>query len=226
MSYHQFTSDERKCLWELHRKNLSIRKIADALGRAPSSVSRELRRNRSEKGTWHPFPAHKKAKARRRHLRNSSLQTDLELRAYVIDGLNHFWTPEEIAGRWSLAHPDRPVSFATIYRHIKRKLLPGIEPKTHLRRRGKRKVNRNATSTPFILTALSLTGLMKLRTGYASEIGKAIPSSERRAKARLSRLLTAAQGSSLAALLPHARPLKLGKPFSMPWKDCLFALFL
>ena len=62
MSYHQFTSDERKCLWELHRKNLSIRKIADALGRAPSSVSRELRRNRSEKGTWHPFPAHKKAK--------------------------------------------------------------------------------------------------------------------------------------------------------------------
>ena len=144
MSYHQFTSDERKCLWELHRKNLSIRKIADALGRAPSSVSRELRRNRSEKGTWHPFPAHKKAKARRRHLRNSSLQTDLELRAYVIDGLNHFWTPEEIAGRWSLAHPDRPVSFATIYRHIKRKLLPGIEPKTHLRRRGKRKVNRNA----------------------------------------------------------------------------------
>lgn len=144
MSYHQFTSDERKCLWELHSKNLSIRKIADALGRAPSSVSRELRRNRSEKGTWHPFPAHKKAKARRRHLRNSSLQTDLELRAYVIDGLNHFWTPEEIAGRWSLAHPDRPVSFATIYRHIKRKLLPGIEPKTHLRRRGKRKVNRNA----------------------------------------------------------------------------------
>lgn len=82
------------------------------------------------------------------------------------------------------------------------------------------------TSTPFILTALSLTGLMKLRTGYASEIGKAIPSSERRAKARLSRLLTAVQGSSLAALLPHARPLKLGKPFSMPWKDCLFALFL
>lgn len=49
MSYHQFTSDERKCLWELHRKNLSIRKIADALGRAPSSVSRELRRNRVRK---------------------------------------------------------------------------------------------------------------------------------------------------------------------------------
>ena len=42
MSYHQFTSDERKCLWELHRKNLSIRKIADALGRAPSSVSRDM----------------------------------------------------------------------------------------------------------------------------------------------------------------------------------------
>ncbi len=168
------------------------------------SVSRELRRNRSEKGTWHPFPAHKKAKARRRHLRNSSLQTDLELRAYVIDGLNHFWTPEEIAGRWSLAHPDRTVSFATIYRHIKRKLLP-----PELNRRpifaavASGKSTAMPTTTPFIPTALSLTGLMKLRTGYASEIGKAIPSSERRAKARLSRLLTAVRGSSLATLLPH-----------------------
>lgn len=144
MSYHQFTSDERKCLWELLKSGLSIRSIADALGRAPSSVSRELRRNRNEKGTWHPFPAHKKAKQRRRHLRNSSLQTDLELREYVIGHLKIFWSPEEIAGCWSKDHPDRPVSTSTIYRHIKRKLLPEIDQKVHLRRRGKRKVNRNA----------------------------------------------------------------------------------
>lgn len=226
MSYHQFTSDERKCLWELHRKNLSIRKIADALGRAPSSVSRELRRNRSEKGTWHPFPAHKKAKARRRHLRNSSLQTDLELRAYVIDGLNHFWTPEELrdAGRLLIltARSVSPPFTATLSENC----FPELNRRPIFAAVASGKLTAMPTSTPFIPTALSLTGLMKLRTGYASEIGKAIPSSERRAKARLSRLLTAVRGSSLATLLPHARPLKLGKPFSMPWKDCLFALFL
>ena len=222
MSYHQFTSDERKCLWELHRKNLSIRKIADALGRAPSSVSRELRRNRSEKGTWHPFPAHKKAKARRRHLRNSSLQTDLELRAYVIDGLNHFWTPEEIAGRWSLAHPDRPVSFATIYRHIKRKLLPGIEPKTHLRRRGKRKVNRNANFNTIHPDRIipDWPDEIKNRLRIGDWEGDSIVGAKGKGAA------VTLVDRSLAALLPHARPLKLGKPFSMPWKDCLFALFL
>ena len=43
MSYHQFTSDERKCLWELHRKNLSIRKIADALkGEGTAQTSPQL----------------------------------------------------------------------------------------------------------------------------------------------------------------------------------------
>ena len=172
MSYHQFTSDERKCLWELHRKNLSIRKIADALGRAPFGLLRKLR----DAGRLLILTA-----------RSVSPPFTATLSENCFPELNR-----------------RPI-FAAV---------------------ASGKLTAMPTSTPFIPTALSLTGLMKLRTGYASEIGKAIPSSERRAKARLSRLLTAVRGSSLATLLPHARPLKLGKPFSMPWKDCLFALFL
>ena len=144
MSYHQFTSDERICLWELLEKGFSIRAIARALGRAPSSVSRELKRNSSKKGIYHPFPAQKKAKQRRKHLRHSSLQEDTELQAYVITHLKRFWPPAAIAGRWSLQHPERQISVSTIYRHINRGLLPEIDRKQHLRRRGKRKVNRNA----------------------------------------------------------------------------------
>lgn len=144
MSYHQFTSDERICLWELLEKGYGIRAISRALGRAPSSVSREIKRNSNKKGTYHPFPAHKKAKQRRRHLRQSSLQSDPELMKYVLDGLQNFWPPETIACTWSLRHPERKISFSTIYRHIDRCLLPGIEPQQHLRRRGKRKVNRQA----------------------------------------------------------------------------------
>lgn len=138
MSYHQFTRDERFCLWELNSKGLSIRKIAGALGRSASSVSRELKRNSSSKG-YHPIPAHTKAKKRKRLLRSSSLQTDPELNAYVISHLKEYWPPQAIAGRWSMIHPDRPISASTIYRHIKRNTLPDIDRKQHLRRRGKRR---------------------------------------------------------------------------------------
>ncbi|MGN0779000.1 MAG: helix-turn-helix domain-containing protein [Aristaeellaceae bacterium] len=48
MSYHQFTSDERICLWELLEEGYGIRAISRALGRAPSSVSREIKRNSSK----------------------------------------------------------------------------------------------------------------------------------------------------------------------------------
>lgn len=144
MSYHQFTSQERFCLWELLEKGYSIRAISRAMGRAPSSVSRELKRNRSKKGNYHPLPAQRKANQRRRHLRDSSLQRDTELKEYVITHLKQFWPPASIAGRWSLENPDRKVSVSTIYRHINRELLPEINRKQHLRRLGKRKVNRNA----------------------------------------------------------------------------------
>jgi IS30 family transposase len=48
-SYKHFTLDERKYLQQLLADGYSIRKAADALGRNPSSVSRELKRNRSNK---------------------------------------------------------------------------------------------------------------------------------------------------------------------------------
>ena len=52
MSYHQFTSEERFCLWELLEKGHSIRAISRAMGRSPSTISRELKRNRSKKGNY------------------------------------------------------------------------------------------------------------------------------------------------------------------------------
>lgn len=144
MSYHQFTSEERFCLWELLEKGHSIRAISRATGRSPSTISRELKRNRSKKGNYHPLPAQRKANQRRRHLRDSSLQRDAELKEYVITHLKQFWPPAAIAGRWALENPDRTISVSTIYRHINCGLLPEIDRKQHLRRRGKRKVNRNA----------------------------------------------------------------------------------
>ena len=107
MSYHQFTSEERFCLWRLLEKGYSIRAISRAMDRAPSTISRELKRNKSKKGTYNPLPAQRKANQRRRHLRNSSLHEDAELKEYVITHLKQFWPPAAIAGRWTLENPDR-----------------------------------------------------------------------------------------------------------------------
>ena len=53
LSYTHFTHDERICLHNLVREGLSIRQIACQLGRSPSTISRELKRNSSSKGYHH-----------------------------------------------------------------------------------------------------------------------------------------------------------------------------
>ena len=53
LSYTHFTHDERICLHNLVREGLSIRQIACRLGRSPSTISRELKRNSSSKGYHH-----------------------------------------------------------------------------------------------------------------------------------------------------------------------------
>ena len=66
--YHHFTIEERTCLRKYYMEGLSFRKIAKLLGRSPSSISREVMRNRSfmnVKPTYYPHTAHKKYLFRR-----------------------------------------------------------------------------------------------------------------------------------------------------------------
>ena len=65
------SEEDRIGIADLRRSGLSIRKIADKLGRAPSTVSRELRRNGRRDGQYRPFEAHRWAVQRRarRHQR-------------------------------------------------------------------------------------------------------------------------------------------------------------
>lgn len=48
-SYTHFTLSEREYLQESLEKGKSLRKIAEALGRSPSTISREVKRNWSKK---------------------------------------------------------------------------------------------------------------------------------------------------------------------------------
>ena len=58
-SYTHFTLSERKYLQEFFEKGDSIRSIAKSLGRSPSTISRELKRNWSKKANhYHHWKAH------------------------------------------------------------------------------------------------------------------------------------------------------------------------
>jgi len=143
-SYKHFTLEERKYLQELLSQGYSFRKIASFLGRAPSSVSREVRRNQSQGKSkadnphrYHHWRAHICTLCRRRQKRRTAIPHGSTVFEYVLEKLRQFWSPEQIAARWKMEHPGETLSFSTIYRYIHRRDLPGIHKKMHLRRRGK-----------------------------------------------------------------------------------------
>ena len=47
MNYHHLTIEERCCIRKFYKKGFSYRKIAELIGRSPSTVSREINRNRT-----------------------------------------------------------------------------------------------------------------------------------------------------------------------------------
>ena len=145
LSYTHFTRIERIKLGELKKKGKSIREIARELGRSPSSVSRELRRNQNKNGSYHFWAATIRYILRRRKCHPASrLEEGTEIRSYVESGLSRDWSPETIAACWNKNHPENRLSHSTIYRWLAAGKLKGFSRKTHLRRRGKRIQTRNA----------------------------------------------------------------------------------
>ena len=153
-SYKHFTLEERKYLQELLSEGYSLRKIAAILERSPSSVSREVKRNRTRSQPKHKpdnpyWYNHWRAQilytVRRRKQYRRALKPGTQEWEFVVAGLQRYWSPEAICGRWRLEHPDRkPLCISTLYRYVKQKRFPSITPKTHLRRRGKKNQTRNA----------------------------------------------------------------------------------
>jgi IS30 family transposase len=90
------TLEERERLAALKAEGLSLRAIAGRLGRAASTVSRELRRNALPKGGY--LPVHAEGCCRERRQRQAILERDERLGRFVRERLLEGWTPERIAG--------------------------------------------------------------------------------------------------------------------------------
>ena len=100
----------------------SARQIALRVGRAPSTVARELARNVSgSPRRYRPFPAHIQAAVRARRDRPRKLAPGAPVRALVCELLRQDYSPGQIAGRLKRDHPGRPelhVSHETIYQAL------------------------------------------------------------------------------------------------------------
>jgi IS30 family transposase len=115
---------DRLQIADLERLGYSIRKISIELGRHPSTVKRELDRNRDKRGRYLPHGADDAARLRRRRPREHKLVASPRLRLLVQRKLNRYWSPDEICGWLRLTFPaDESMRLCaeTIYRAL---LLP------------------------------------------------------------------------------------------------------
>lgn len=144
--YTHFTLEERESLYLLLTLNKKISEIAKELGRSKSTISREIKRNSNKStGKYNSWGANSLYHRRRKKCRRKPrIDKGSELYEYICEKLGQYWSPQIIAAKWNLEHPDDTVAFTTIYVAVKRNFFDGITSKTHLRRRGKRRYARRS----------------------------------------------------------------------------------
>jgi IS30 family transposase len=115
-SYGQLSLDDRCEIARLSANGSSIRQIAAALDRSPSTISRELKRNKGAQVGYKPAYANQRARARR--WTGSRLEREHGLRRAVMERLASGWSPEQVAGRLAREHGRKVISYESIYRFI------------------------------------------------------------------------------------------------------------
>ncbi len=132
MGYRQLSEQERYVIGRLFRQRHSLRFIAFILDRAPSTISRELRRNATRyDGAYRPEKAQQYTVARRRRSRRNKRYGRRDW-STIARALRRLWSPAQIVGRHRLT--GRPVmSKETIYRYIRHDRREGGELWLNLR---------------------------------------------------------------------------------------------
>ncbi len=114
------SEEERLRIADLRLTGVGVRQIAAELGRAPSTISRELARNSSRNGDYRPYAAEKRCRVRARRPKPRKLD-QLELALQVELRLVRNWSPEQIRDDLARTFPDRPemhVPHETIYQSL------------------------------------------------------------------------------------------------------------
>lgn len=136
----QITLEERYAIMALRKQRYSIRAIAREIGRSPSTISRELSRNRRPSGRYDPGVAHSYSVARRRRSRrNTHFSADEWVLVEHLVSLD--WSPEQVSG-WLRLHGILSISHETIYLRVWHDKQRGGELWRHLRQATKKRRKR------------------------------------------------------------------------------------
>jgi transposase, IS30 family len=140
MSHKQITQVERYLISHYRKQGLSQAEIARAMGRHPSTISREVRRNQHTPGNYVARIAQAHGNGRRSRTRKVS-QFNEEQWSVVHKYLREDWSPEQISLKlreWALLE----ISHETIYRHVWADKRVGGSLFMHLRQSQKRRRKR------------------------------------------------------------------------------------
>ena len=137
----------------------SLRRIACSLGRAPSTVGREIARNGGS-GPYRAAASDRRAWDRARRPKPCKLAMHDQLRQAVAAKLERNWSPEQIAGWLKRTHPeDCQVSHETIYRSLYVQARGVLKKELLLHLRSRRSIRRSRHATQkgrHILNAVSI----------------------------------------------------------------------
>ncbi len=137
--YNHLTHAERCQIYALNKRGISVRGIACDLQRSPSTISRELCRNRGLRGYRHE-QAQRLATDRRHNSSCIPSKMNESLEQLIRDKLSIMqWSPEQISG-WLKANPERgqAISHEWIYQYIWADKRAGGTLYKHLRHHGKK----------------------------------------------------------------------------------------
>jgi IS30 family transposase len=111
------TLDEREAISRGIASGQSMRSIATELGRSPSTISREISRNGGPE-SYRANQSDQSAWDRAHRPQTCKLVLNKALAHLVADKLQHYWSPQQIAGWLKETYPDQEdyqVSHETIY---------------------------------------------------------------------------------------------------------------
>ena len=120
--YKHISNTEREEISRCLANNQALVEIARQIGRAPSTISREINRNSGRSG-YRAFGASKRARtaASSRRTGKSKIAKNKRLQDYILKSLEKEWSPREISERIQIEYPvdiTMRISHEAIYRYI------------------------------------------------------------------------------------------------------------
>ena len=191
----------------------SIRSIASALGRAPSTVSREIQRNGGHR-RYRASQADQAAWERAKRPKPCKLAINRALARLVAKKLQQLWSPEQIAGWLKCTYPvdeSYQVSHETIYRSLFIQARGALKKELLQHLRSKRGMRRSRHKTLKGAGLGQITNTVSIRERPASVEDRAVPGHWE------GDLLAGSNNSHIATLVErHTRYVMLAK---VPSKD-------